>query len=101
MLRLCSLRRENGRVSLSRVAWNGGTPFVVGGERQPRRGLGVLCLHDGVDSLSVCSLSPGFPFSMCSFHLPVFGPVFPVAWRRVESNQMKAARPERERRIPT
>lgn len=83
MLWLSTLRRENGRVSLPRVAWDGGPPFLHGWRALLRvRGhfseFSLLHLFHRVGDGVFSSLFPQFPVSVPCLPVLVFSPVSPV-----------------------
>lgn len=87
---LCTLRRDNGRVSLSCVAWNGGTPSLHGRLalccRRLLGSFGFLRLFDGVAGPFLCSWFPGSLFPVSYLSVLSFGPFLPVPhnWREMQ-----------------
>lgn len=85
MPRLCTLVGDNGRVSLSCVAWYGGTPTVHR----------LLALNSGfiflwlfrVGGVFPCCCLPGSPFLVSCLPIFWFGPVFPVTYSEGEACQ--------------
>lgn len=80
MLRLGALGWS--RVSLSRVTWNCGTPFLCRWLALCRRscsGLGFSWVFDGICSPFLCPWSSGPLFPMARFLIFNFGPLFSVA----------------------
>lgn len=90
MLRDCTLGRENGRVTLSCVAWNGGAAIrlLACGGRRRLRGFSSLWLFDRVAGLFLCSRFPGFSFPVSCLSILWFGPVLPVRYKHERDKQM-------------
>lgn len=83
VLWLSTLWREDSRVSLSCVAWNGGPPFLrwlgVHRLRRDRCEFNFLHLRSRV-VLLFRVLFPGLPVPVPCLHILVFTPVFPVTY---------------------
>lgn len=76
------LRQKSG-VSLSRVAWNCGTPFLrirlaLRGWRRFHSELSILWFVDRVGGIFLCRWFPGSPFPVSCFSILYWGLVSPV-----------------------
>lgn len=88
MTQVCTLGRCEGRVSLSRVAWNGGTPFVRGqfalhDGRRSNRVFGLLQQFGGVCCTFLSSVLSGSSFLVTCLLVLGFGLVFPVTGKEM------------------
>lgn len=90
---LCNLGRENCRVSLSCVTWNGRTPSVWGqlvlhSGRRTVRGFKFLWLFGRVGGPLFCSMLPGSSFPVSRLGVLGFSPIFPVTVCKLDDQGM-------------